>query len=182
MPVSLKDRLGPLLVQNNVLSQDKLDEALKIQREKKENLADILIRLGYVSRDNLLEVMSVDLGIPAIHLSRYKILPDVVKTVPKKMALLCCMMPVSKFGKTLTVAMADPLNINAQDDMRRMTGMEIRALVASEKDIKDTIEFYYGEKITSSSKETVRKSFAGPAGPVKLDAFAGAQQMLVEDA
>lgn len=182
MSVSLKDRLGSLLVQNNVLTQDKLDEALKIQREKKENLADILIRLGYVSRDNLLEVMSVDLGIPAIHLSRYKILPDVVKTVPKKMALLYCMMPVSKFGKTLTVAMADPLNINAQDDMRHMTGMEIRALVASEKDIKDTIEFYYGEKAASSSKEAVAKPSSGPAAPVKLDAFAGAQQALADDA
>ena len=52
MPVSLKDRLGPLLVENSVLTQEKLDEALKIQREKKENLADILIRLRYVSRDN----------------------------------------------------------------------------------------------------------------------------------
>src|SRR3989338_2173341 len=143
MPPSLKDRLGPLLVQNNVLTQEKLDEALKIQREKKENLADILIRLGYVSRDNLLEVTSVDLGIPAIHLSRYKILPEVVKIISKKMAVLYNVMPVSLFGKTLTVAMVDPLNVNAQDDLRRLTGMEIRTLVAGEKEIKDTIEFYY---------------------------------------
>src|SRR3989338_1427060 len=152
MPPSLKDRLGPLLVENNILTQEKLDEALKIQREKKENLADILMRLGYVSRDNLLEVTSVDLGIPAIHLSRYKILPDVIQALPKKMAALYCVMPVSKFGKTLTVAMADPLNINAQDDMRRMTGMEIRPLLASEKDIKDTIEFYYSEKTAETAK------------------------------
>ena len=181
MAASLKDRLGPLLVQNNVLTQDKLDEALKIQREKKENLSDILIRLGYVSRDNLLEVISVDLGIPAIHMSRYKILPDVVKTIPKKMALLYCVMPVSKFAKTLTVAMADPLNINAQDDMRRMTGMEIRALLASEKDIKDTIEFYYGEKAGETAKDSAAKTAAGAAS-IKLDAFSASQQALAEDA
>ena len=182
MAGSLKDRLGALLVQNNILTQDKLDEALKIQKEKRENLADILIRLGYVSRDNLLEVMSVDLGIPAIHLSRYKILPDVIQSIPKKMAILYCVMPVSKFGKTLTVAMADPLNINAQDDLHRMTGMEIRALVAGEKDIKDTIEFYYGDK-TATAKESVSKPAAGTAAaPVKLDAFSSAQQTLADEA
>ncbi|PIU40286.1 MAG: type II secretion system protein GspE, partial [Candidatus Omnitrophica bacterium CG07_land_8_20_14_0_80_50_8] len=105
MAVNFRDRLGPLLVENNILTQAKLDEALKIQREKKEHLADILIRLGYVSRDNLLEVTSVDLGIPAIHLSRYKILPEVIKIISKKMAVLYRVMPVSLFGKTLTVAM-----------------------------------------------------------------------------
>ncbi len=171
MPVNFKDRLGPLLVQNNVLTQDKLDEALKIQREKKENIADILIRLGYVSRDNLLEVISVDLGIPAIHLSRYKILPDVLKIISKKMAILYGVMPVSLFSKTLTVAMIDPLNIHAQDDLRRLTGMEIRALIASEKDIKDTIEFYYGDKTATAPKSSI----------VKPDTSSRAEQVLADD-
>ncbi len=183
MPASIKDRLGPLLVENNIITQDKLDEALKIQREKKENLADILIRLGYVSRDNLLEVTSVDLGIPAIHLSRYKIPSDITKVVPKKMALLYLVMPVSIFGKTLTVAMVDPLNINAQDDLRRMTGMEIRPLIASEKDIKDTIEFYYGEKASDAAKGVAGKTVPATAGlSTQISPASGAQQTLGDDA
>ena len=183
MASSSKDRLGALLVQNNVLSQDKLDEALKIQREKKENLVDILIRLGYVSRDNLLEVTSVDLGIPAIHLSRYKILPEVVKTISKKMALLYGVMPVSLFGKTLTVAMVDPLNINAQDDLRRMTGLEIRALLASEKDVKETIEFYYGNKgAAGTTHETAPKSGAySKDSGIKVDTSSGTEQIFAGD-
>ncbi|OIO37950.1 MAG: hypothetical protein AUJ72_03535 [Candidatus Omnitrophica bacterium CG1_02_46_14] len=181
MAVSLRDRLGPLLVQNNVLTQEKLEEALKIQREKKENLSDILIRLGYVSRDNLLEVTSVDLGIPAIHLSRYKILPNVVKIISKKIALQYNVMPISLFGKTLTVAMVDPLNINAQDDLRRMTGFEIRALIAGQKDIKDTIEFYYGEKAGSSAKAAVKPASISRMGD-KSEAFSVTQQGFVDDA
>ncbi len=143
---SWKDRIGALLVQNNMLTQEKLDEAVKIQKEKKEALVDVLVRLGYVSRDNLLEVLSVDLGIPAIHLSKYKIRPEVLKIIPKKIAQLYSVMPVSVFAKTLTVAMADPTSIQALDDLRGMTGMEIRYLLASEKDIRDTINMYYEEK------------------------------------
>jgi type IV pilus assembly protein PilB len=143
---NLKERIGQLLLENNLLTKEKLDEALKIQREKKENLADTLVRLGYVSRDNLLEVISVDLGIPAIHLSRYKIPPEVVSVVPKKTAQVYCLMPVSLFAKTLTVAMADPLNLMAIDDVRRMTSYEIRPVLANEKDIRDTLELYYKEK------------------------------------
>ncbi|MBI3315503.1 MAG: Flp pilus assembly complex ATPase component TadA [Candidatus Omnitrophica bacterium] len=143
---NLKERIGQLLLDNNLLTREKLDEALKIQREKKESLSDILVRLGTVSRDNLLEVISVDLGIPAIHLTRYKIPPEVVNAVPKKTAQLYCLMPVSLFAKTLTVAMADPLNLIAIDDVRRMTSYEIRPVLANEKDIRDTLELYYKEK------------------------------------
>ncbi len=139
-----------------------------------------MIRLGHVSRDNLLEVLSVDLGIPAIHLSRYKILPEVVKTIPKKMAQLYCVMPVSQFGKTLTVAMADPLNINAVDDMRRLTHMEIRSLIASEKDIRNTIELYYEDKTGLSAKEAAAK--LSPSGALSAKTVAaGAKEGLGED-
>ncbi|MEI8344753.1 MAG: ATPase, T2SS/T4P/T4SS family, partial [Candidatus Omnitrophota bacterium] len=160
-----KDKIGTLLVQNTMLTQDKLNEALKAQRESKESLPDILIRLGYVSRDNLLEVLSVDLGIPAIHLPKYKIGPEIVKLIAKKTAQVYCVMPVSKFGNTLTVAMADPTSIQALDDLRGMTGLEIRYLLASEKDIRETIAIYYDDK----TAETPKNSVAGAPASKKPD-------------
>lgn len=159
---TLNDRIGSLLVQNSMLTQGKLDEALKIQREKKEKLSDILVRLGHVSRDNLLEVLSVDLGIPAIHLSKYKIQPDVVKLIPKKIAQLYSVMPVSKFGKTLTVAMADPTSLNALDDLRGMTNLEVRCLLAGDKDIRDTIATYYEEKKDAAAPTLAPTSAPSP--------------------
>ena len=143
----LKEKIAKLLVENNIITQDKLDEALRLQKEdksKKEDLGDILIRLGYVSRDNLLEVMSIDMGIPAIHLSRYKITPDILSGIPKKTAQNYGLFPVSRFGNTITLAMSDPTNQQALDDVKRLTSMEVRALLASADDIKDSINQYYG--------------------------------------
>jgi type IV pilus assembly protein PilB len=133
----------------------------------------------------MLEVMSVDLGIPAIHLSKYKILPEVVKSIPKKIAQLYCVMPVSVFGKTLTVAMSDPTSMNALDDLRGMTGLEIRLLLASDKDIRDTIGVYYGDKVES----TVASSEVPAAVPVPArsaeeiasDALAAESASLIEN-
>ena len=152
----LKDRLTALLVSNHVLTQEKLEEALKIQKEKKERIGDVLIRLGYISRENLLEVLSAELGIPAIHLPRYKIQPEVLRLVPKKMAELYCLMPLSQSGNTLTLAMADPMNIHALDDLKRMTRLDIRTMIATEKEIREAIEQYYGENVSQAIREVMK--------------------------
>ncbi len=144
MPSISKEKIGQLLVENNFITQEKLNEALELQKQKKENLADILIRLGYISRDNLMEVLSIELGIPAIHLSKYKITPEILQGIPKRMAENHCMMPISRFGNTITVAMADPMNVMAIDDIKRLTKMEVRPVLANELDIKQSIEQYYG--------------------------------------
>ena len=136
MASTLKERLTTLLVQRNLLTPDKLEKALKIQKEKKERIGDILVELGYISRDNLLEVLSTELNIPAIHLSKYKITPETLALVPKKVAEHYCLIPVSSFESTITLAMSDPMNVNALDDIRRPTGLEVRPVLASDKDIK----------------------------------------------
>jgi len=160
MTSTLKERLTTLLVQNNLLTPDKLEKALKIQKEKKERIGDILVELGYISRDNLLEVLSTELNIPAIHLSRCKISPETLALVPKKAAEHYCLIPVSSFESTITLAMSDPMNVNALDDIHRTTGLEVRSVLASDKDIKEAIEHYYGEN-ANQSFEKVMKDMAG---------------------
>ena len=155
-----------MLVQNNLLTPDKLEKALKIQKEKKERIGDILVGLGYISRDNLLEVLSTELNIPAIHLSRYKISPETLTLVSKKIAEHYCLIPVSSLEGTITLAMSDPMNVNALDEIHRTTGLGVRAVLASDKDIKEAIEHYYGEN-TTQSFEKVMKDMAGE-GSVEL--------------
>ena len=152
-----------MLVQNNLLTPDKLEKALKIQKEKKERIGDILVELGYISRDNLLEVLSTELNIPAIHLSRYKISPETLTLVSKKIAEHYCLIPVSSLEGTITLAMSDPMNVNALDEIHRTTGLGVRAVLASDKDIKEAIEHYYGEN-TTQSFEKVMKDMAGEGG------------------
>ncbi len=172
MATTLKERLTTLLVQNNLLTPDKLEKALKIQKEKKERIGDILVELGYISRDNLLEVLSTELNIPAIHLSRYKISPETLALVSKKVAEHYCLIPVSSFESTITLAMSDPMNVNALDDIHRTTGLEVRPMLASDKDIKEAIEHYYGEN-ANRSFEKVMKDMAGEGSVELQDLSAG---------
>lgn len=153
--VTLKRRLGELLIEKKLLTQEKLNEALNIQKETKEKLGEILVRLGAISRDALLEILSAEMGIPAISLSRYKIDPHMMPLLPKKIVELYCVMPISCLANTLTLAMADPLNIHALDDIRRLTHLEIRPLLATEKDIKEAIEQYYGENVSQAIKDVI---------------------------
>ncbi len=155
MAVSLKRRLGELLIQKYVLTEEKLQEALKIQLETREKIGEILVRLGYVSRETLIEVLSAELDIPAIHLSRYKIDPDIIKIIPKKIAQLYCLIPISMLGNSLTVAMLDPMNVHALDDIHRLTSLEIRPLLATEKDLKEALEHYYGENVSQAIKDVI---------------------------
>ncbi len=155
MTVTVKKRLGELLIERKLLTQEKLNEALKIQKETKEKLGVILVRLGTLSRDALLEILSAEMGIPAIKLSRYKLDPHVLSLLPKKIVELYCVMPISSLANTLTLAMADPLNIHALDDIHRLTHLEIHPLLAAEKDIKEAIEQYYGENVSQAIKDVI---------------------------
>ena len=156
MAITLRERLGVVLVKRDLVTQKQVDEALKIQKETKERIGEILVRLGYLSKENLLEVLSAELGIPLIHVSRYRVPPEIVKLVPRKMADHYCLMPVSISGDVLTVAMSDPVNVNAVDDIRRTIGKDIRPLLASDRDIREAIDHYYGENVSEKIQDVIK--------------------------
>src|SRR5262249_7189544 len=107
MATNLKEKLTQLLVSKQLLTSEKLDEAFKVQKEKKERIGDILVRLGHLSKDNLLEVLSVELGVPPAHLGQHRIPPDVIALVSKRIADLYCLIPVSREENTLSVVFSD---------------------------------------------------------------------------
>ncbi|MDO8525406.1 MAG: ATPase, T2SS/T4P/T4SS family [Candidatus Omnitrophota bacterium] len=141
----LKNKLTEVLIDKGLLQQGDLAKALSIQKEEGGSLSDILVRLGFITRSDLMIALSHGLGIPPINLSRYKIDPDVIKLIPKRIAKNYKILPISKIGGTLMLAVADPLNIFAIDDIKALTGFKISLAVATEKDITEAYRQYYDE-------------------------------------
>ncbi len=141
--LSIKDKVTATLCKKKILVENDIRKALAIQKEKGGKLSDILVGMGVVSRADLTSALSEELGIPPIDLSRYKISPEVIRLLPKKTAKNYHVLPVSKMGKFLTIAVADPLNVFAVDDIAAITECKISVVIASEKEIDDGIAEYY---------------------------------------
>ena len=144
MMKSLRDRLIELLLNNNLVTKEQLDKALKRQKRQKCSLSEILIKEGIVTQKDLMILLSQELNIPPINLSRYKISPDVIKLIPRRIANQYCILPISTIGNTLTLVMSDPLNIFAVDDIKMLTKYEIDTVLATESEIREAINSYYG--------------------------------------
>ena len=153
---SLKERLNEILIKDKILTEAQLEKALKIQKQKGGSLKDILVELGFVNEKDLMAVLSQGLGIPPLALSRFKIDPEILKLIPKNIAKKYQIVPVSNVGSILTIATADPLNVFMMDSIRTVTGLEIGIIIASQKDVQDVIEKYYGEDTREALDEMVK--------------------------
>ncbi|HKR66634.1 MAG TPA: type IV-A pilus assembly ATPase PilB [Thermoanaerobaculia bacterium] len=143
-------RLGELLTKASLISQDQLKEALRVQKETGGKLGETLIKLGFVSEEDITECLSQQFGVPSINLQHFEIDSGVIKLIPGDVARKYNILPVNKTGATITIAMADPTNVFAMDDIKFMTGYNVEPVVASELGIKAAIDNYYG---TTSSLE-----------------------------
>ncbi len=141
--LSLHDRITKILIEKKLLTENDIKKALELQKNKGGKLSDILVGMGLVSRQNLTVALSEELGFPPIDLSRYKISPEILKIIPKKIVKQYRIIPVSKMGSVLTVAMADPMNVLAMDDIKSITGFDIGPVITNDKDISDAISEYY---------------------------------------
>jgi len=151
MPKSLREKISEVLVAKGWVTKEKLDEAIKTQHEKGGNLSDILVGSGFVKESDLLITLSQELNIPPINLSKYTIDRELIALVPEKVARLYRVIPVSSIGNRMTVAMANPLDIFALDDLKILTKYEIDPVIATAKDIAGAIAAYYGEGISIST-------------------------------
>ncbi|HUR79626.1 MAG TPA: type IV-A pilus assembly ATPase PilB [Thermoanaerobaculia bacterium] len=143
-------RLGELLTKASLITQDQLKEALRVQKETGGKLGETLIKLGFVSEEDITECLSQQFGVPSINLQHFEIDAGVIKLIPGDVARKYNILPVNKTGATITIAMADPTNVFAMDDIKFMTGYNVEPVVASELGIKAAIDNYYG---TTSSLE-----------------------------
>src|SRR6185369_2738224 len=140
-------RLGDLLVSNNLITRENLASSLEEQKESSGQLrlGTILIKNGFISEQDLTSFLSKQYGVPSINLSELEVDPAVTKIIPGDVAQKYQIIPVNRAGNTLIVAMSDPSNIFAVDDIKFMTGYNIEVVVASEAAIKAAIDKFYDQ-------------------------------------
>ncbi len=166
--LSLKDRLTEILINNKLITTNQLEQALKVQTTKGGKLSDIIVELKFVKESELITILSEGLGLPLIDLKRFKIDLEIVKIISADIARHYQIIPVSKMGDTITLAMADPLNIFAIDHVRSLTGFKINPIISSVQDINQAIELSYPDtskgiiddlvkEMTDSSIELVKE-------------------------
>ncbi|HEX7215917.1 MAG TPA: type IV-A pilus assembly ATPase PilB [Methylomirabilota bacterium] len=136
-------RLGDRLVAEKLISTDQLQKALAEQKGSAEKLGTILVRLNFITEDSLVSFLSKQYAIPAITVAQVDPDPDVLKLVPEQIAKKHGVLPIKRMGNTLTLAMADPTNVFALDDVGFMTGLQIQPVVASEAAIRKAFERLY---------------------------------------
>ncbi|MDP8263162.1 MAG: ATPase, T2SS/T4P/T4SS family [Candidatus Ancaeobacter aquaticus] len=140
---SLKERLVEILLDSNLITNEKLEEAYAIQKKQGGKLRQVLVENGFVKEKDLIASLSEHLIIPPIDLSRVQIDQAVLDIIPKDIAFFYQLIPISKVGENLTVAMADPLNVFAIDDIKIMTGFKVNPVIAGSKDINEALTNYY---------------------------------------
>lgn len=148
-------RLGELLTKASLITQDQLKESLRVQKETGSKLGETLIRLGFVSEEDITECLSQQFGVPSINLQHFEIDSSVIKLIPGDVARKYNILPVNKTGATVTIAMADPTNVFAMDDIKFMTGYNVEPVVASELGIKAAIDKYYGTTASLELKKVM---------------------------
>jgi type IV pilus assembly protein PilB len=162
-------KLGDLLLKAKLITQDQLDAALKSQREEGGKMGEALVRVGAVSENDITETLSQQFGVPSIDLASFEIDPSVIKIVPGDVARKYGVLPVNKTGATLTIAMGDPTNVFAMDDIKFMTGYNVEPVVTSAVALRKAIDRHYGTPRSVVLKEKTRSStgYAPPEGSME---------------
>jgi type IV pilus assembly protein PilB len=157
----MSSRLGEILVKDSLISADQLKQALEYQKKNGGRLGTCLVKLGLVSDEDITAVLSRQYGVPSINLKFYEVDPSVIKLVPQETAVRYQIVPLSRVGSTLTIAMTDPTNVFAMDDIKFMTGFNVEPVVASESAISEAIHKFYGEVESVEELDKVMKDLTG---------------------
>jgi len=139
-------QLGEVLIERGIISQGQLDSALEFQRDKGGLIGEILVDLGFAKEEEIAQALTAQYGFPYLPLSSYEINPEVFNIVPGRVARQYLLIPIDKIGNSLTVAMSNPLNIHAVEDVELLSGCSVQTFVATSSDIRKAIEKYYKGK------------------------------------
>jgi type IV pilus assembly protein PilB len=174
-------RIGELLLKEKRITPDQLQQALNHQKANGGKLGYNLVKLGIVKDDEITALLSKQYGVPSINLTQFEIDPAVIKLIPAETAHKYQIVPLSRAGATLTIAMTDPTNVFAMDDIKFMTGYNVEPVVASETAVTDAVLRYYptgGAKQSAPSKATSQTAPSTASGPSALDmATKGLEEM-----
>src|SRR5512143_2275830 len=161
--MAMAGRLGAMLVSSGLITDEQLRKALAAQKAQGGRLGSILVKQGFVPEDKLMTFLSKQYGVPYVDLNKFQINPAVIKHIPADVAQKYRIMPINLSGATITIAMVDPSNIFAIDDIKFMTGYNVEAVVATEGAIVEAIKKYYGAGKSLIAKPGASMASAGGA-------------------
>src|SRR4029453_11550373 len=166
MPV----RIGELLLKEKRITPEQLQEVLNYQRQHGGRLGSNLVKLEFVKDEEITALLSKQYGVPSIALSEFEIDAAIIKLVPAETARKYSIVPLSRSGATLTIAMTDPTNVFALDDVKFMTGYNVEPVVASESALLEAIDKYYTSNghlaKTTAVVETGERALDGATAPL----------------
>ncbi|MCP4653373.1 MAG: hypothetical protein GY858_08350 [Candidatus Omnitrophica bacterium] len=137
--------LGDILVEKSIITKTQLDEALEIQGEKGGLIGEVIVNLGFAKEEEIAQCLAHQYGFAFLPLENYDISKEVIASVPKNVASHYCLIPLDKIGNALTVAMANPLNVEAIEDLEDIAESTIQVFVSTVTDIRNAIKRYYDE-------------------------------------
>ncbi len=143
---TINKHIGELLMERGAINQEELSMAIAYQKENGGLLGEVLVNLKFASEEDIAQALTCQYGFPYLPLSNYEIDPEVISSVPENVCKQFCLIPIDKIGKSLTLAMADPLNVQAVEDIELITGCSVQTFVSTSTDIKNSINKYYQTK------------------------------------
>ena len=163
-------RLGDLMVKESLITPEQLAQALEYQKKNGGRLGSCLIKMGFVNDEDVTTFLSRQYGVPSINLAYFEVDSDVVKLVPEDTARRYEIVPLSRVGSSLTIAMVDPTNVFAMDDIKFMTGFNVEPVVASESSIREAIDRFYAQAQGSALDKVMEEFAEGGEDVLELEA------------
>jgi len=154
----LQNKLKEILINKKLITEQDLENALRLQKEKGGLLSDILIKMGLLNEKVLTLALSQSLNIPILRLSRFNIDKNLIKVVPPELIKKYEILPLARLGKVLTVALGDPLNIFAIDDLKAVTGLHINPILALPSEVKENINKLFAQDTERTLEEILKKT------------------------
>ena len=139
-------QLGELLIERGIISQGQLDKALSLQKERGGMIGEVLVEMDFAKEEDIAQALTAQYGFPYLPLSNYEINPEVVNIIPGRVARQYMLLPIDKIGNNLTLAMSNPLNIQAVEDVELLSSCSVQTFVSTSSDIKRAIAKYYKDK------------------------------------
>ena len=139
-------QLGELLIERGVIDKEQLSMTLNYQKEKGGLLGENLVHLKFATEEDIAQALTCQYGFPYLPLANYEIEQEVINSVTEHVCRQFCLIPIDRIGKSLTLAMADPLNVQAIEDIELITDCGVQTFVSTSTDIKNTINKYYKSK------------------------------------
>ncbi|MFH0839369.1 MAG: hypothetical protein V1893_04195 [Candidatus Omnitrophota bacterium] len=135
--------IGEILIEKGVITKEQLFKALKLQKDDKKPVGQILIDSGFAKEEDIVQALTMQYGLPYLPLKNYELNPEVIKIVPKTLALKYSLIPIDRIGNTLTVSITDLLDQAVISELEKLTNLKIQFFVSTASDIKEACKRYY---------------------------------------